>query len=217
MSAFIDALVAGRRPGGFRPGLEDAAALRTAIELRAARPGDAGPDEQFVSRLYDELAEMHQSPAAPIRRQATPMARQVPRRRIALVSVAAALALVAGTVATTEAIDHPGSTRVALPLPRGRQLRTGTFEDASSHNLGQIVVYSGNPSWVFMNVKASSYKGPVACSLQGANGSTVMTGDFNLEGGTGELAKTIRVNVGQLQGARLVTSTGALLASATFS
>jgi hypothetical protein len=212
MSAFIDALAAGRRPAGFQPGLEDAAALRTAIELRAARPGDAGPDEQFVSRLYDELVELHQSRVTPILRQV-----HRPRRRIALVSIAAGLALVAGTVATTEAIDHPASTRVALPLPQGRELRTGTFEDASGHNLGQIVVYSGNPSWVFMDVKGSSYDGPVACSLQGANGSTVMTGGFNLEGGAGELAKTIRVNVGRLRGARLVTSTGALLASASFS
>jgi hypothetical protein len=172
MSDFVDALAAGRRPRGFRPGPEDAAVLRTAIELRAARPGQAAPDEEFVSRLFDELAE---------------------------------------------AVDHPASTRAALPLTPGQELRTGTFEDAANQNLGQIVVYGGNPSWVFMNVKGSSYDGPVTCRLQATNGSTVMTGSFDLHGGTGELAKTIRVNVGHLQGAQLVTSTGATLAAATFS
>jgi hypothetical protein len=211
MSAFIDALAAGRRPRGFRADPEDAAVLRTAIELRAARPGPAAPDEQFVSRLYEELAEQQQNRVIPMVR---PVVR--PRGRAALVSAAAALALVGATVATTEAFDHPASTRAALPLPSGQELRTGTFEDASDQNLGQIVVYDGNPSWVFMDVKGSSYDGPVTCRLKAANGSTLMTGSFDLHDGTGELAKTIRVNVGHLRGAQLVTSTGATLAAATF-
>jgi hypothetical protein len=141
MFAYIDALAAGRRPRDFRPRPQDAAVLRTAIELRAARPGQAAPDEQFVSRLYEELAEQQQN-------RVIPMVRPVPRPRgrTALVSAAAALALVGGTVATTEAFDHPGSTGAALPLPPGQELRTGTFEDAANQNLGQIVVYDGNPS-----------------------------------------------------------------------
>ena len=57
LSAFIDALVDGRRPGKLRADPEDVAVLRTAIALRAARPGDAIPDEQFVSDLYASLAE----------------------------------------------------------------------------------------------------------------------------------------------------------------
>lgn len=212
MSASLDALVAGRRPRGFRPGPEDAAVLRTAIELRAARPAQAGPDEEFVSRLFDELADQQQN-------RVTPMVRPAPRPRgrTALVGVAAALALVGATVATTEAVDHPASTRAALPLPPGQKLRTGTFEDAAGQNLGQIVVYRGNPSWVFMNVNGSTYDGPVTCRLLASNGSTVMIGSFYLHGGTGELAKTIRANVGHLRGAQLVTSRGATLAAATFS
>src|ERR1700758_4359112 len=49
-----------------------------------------------------------------------PMVRPRPRGRMALVSVAAGLALVGATVAATENIDHPASTRAALPLPRAR-------------------------------------------------------------------------------------------------
>ena len=211
MSHFLDALAAGRRPRGFRASPDDAAVLRTAIEVRAARPDEAAPDPQFVSRLHQELAD--QAGAAPV----VPMVRPRPRGRIALVSVAAGLALVGATAAATENIDHPASTRAALPLPPGQELRTGTFEDAASHNLGQIVVYSGNPSWVFMVVKDSSYDGPVTCRLHATSGSTVMTGAFYLHDGSGQLAKTIRVDVGQLGGAQLVTSTGATLATATFS
>ena len=211
MSAFLDALAVGRRPRGFRATPDDAAALRTAIELTAARPEEAAPDPEFVSRLHQELAD--QAGTA----QIVPMVRPRPRGRIALVSVAAGLALVGATVAATETIDHPASTRAALPLPTGQELRTGTFEDAASQNLGQIVVYDGNPSWVFMVVKGSSYDGPVTCRLHTTNGSTVMTGAFYLRDGTGQLAKTIGVDVGQLGGAQLVTPTGATLASATFS
>ncbi len=213
MSAFLDALAAGRRPRGFRATPDDAAVLRTAIELAAARPDEAAPDPQFVTRLHQELAD--QAGTAPI----VPMVRPRPRGRVALVAVAAGLALVGATVAATESIDHPASTRAALPLPlpQGQELRTGTFEDAASQNLGQIVVYDGNPSWVYMVVKGSSYDGPVTCRLHATNGSTVMTGAFFLHDGAGQLAKTIGVDVGQLGGAQLVTATGATLASATFS
>ncbi len=213
MSAFLDALAAGRRPRGFRATPDDAAVLRTAIELRAAHPDEAAPDAQFVSRLHQELAD--QAGTA----QIVPMVRPAPRPRgrIALVSVAAGLALVGATAAATESFDHPASTRAALPLPKGQELRTGTFEDAASQNLGQIVVYDGNPSWVFMVIKGSSYDGPVTCRLHTTNGSTVMTGAFYLHDGTGQLAKTIGADLGQLGGAQLVTPTGATLASATFS
>ena len=211
MSAFLDALATGRRPRGFRATPDDAAVLRTAIELTAARPDEAAPDPEFVSRLQRELAD--QAGTA----QVVPMVRPRPRGRIALVSVAAGLALVGATVAATESIDRPASTRAALPLPQGQELRTGTFEDAASQNVGQIVVYDGNPSWVFMVVKGSSYDGPVTCRLHATDGSTVATGAFYVRDGTGQLAKTIGVDVGQLGGAQLVTPTGATLASATFS
>ena len=64
LSAFLDALAAGRRPRGFRASPHDAAILRTAIELQAARPDQAGPDPQFVSRLHHELAD--QARTAPV-------------------------------------------------------------------------------------------------------------------------------------------------------
>ena len=114
-------------------------------------------------------------------------------------------------------LDHPVSTRAALPVSQGQELRTGTFEDAASQNLGQIVVYGGNPSWVFMVVKDSTDDGPVTCRLHATNGSAVMTGAFYVHDGTGQLAKTIGADVEHLGGAELVTPTGATVASAIFS
>ena len=57
LSAFIDALAAGRRPRPFQADPEDVEMLRVAIALRAARPGDAMPDETFVAELHEQLAD----------------------------------------------------------------------------------------------------------------------------------------------------------------
>jgi cytochrome b6-f complex iron-sulfur subunit len=103
--SFIDALVAGRRPGAFKADPEDLEVLRTAIALRAARPGDATPDEQFVSDLYQSLAEQaDSSPAANVH----PL--RMRRARTALVAVAASVALIGGTFAATESFDQSPAT-----------------------------------------------------------------------------------------------------------
>src|SRR5580692_1641702 len=57
LSAFIDALAAGRRPRSFQADPEDVEMLRVAIALRAARPGDSAPDENFVAELHEQLAD----------------------------------------------------------------------------------------------------------------------------------------------------------------
>ena len=58
---FVEDLLRGRRPRRFPADETDAAELRIAIGLRAARPGSGAPREEFVTdlhkRLADELAE----------------------------------------------------------------------------------------------------------------------------------------------------------------
>ena len=213
LSAFIDALVAGRRPRSYRADPEDAEVLRAAITLRGARPGDAVPDEQFVSDLYARLADEAspaQTPAPDIR----PV--RLSHRRAALVSVAAGLVLVGGTAAVTEAVTSASLSPAAVQVPRGTVVRTATFETADGRVMGQIVAYRGNPSWVFMNVGGSNYQGTITCKLQVANGTTVAVGDFVLHGGTGEFSRNIQVDTSKLRGAKLVDPSGVIVASATF-
>ena len=126
LSAFIDALVSGRRPGRFSADSDDVEVLRTAIALRAARPGDAKPDEEFVSGLYEELASQARTQPAPNGRPV-----KFSRGRAALVAVAASVALVAGTAAATEAINPGREAPVAVPTPHGQVLLTATFETPS--------------------------------------------------------------------------------------
>jgi hypothetical protein len=211
VSSFIDALVSGRRPARFSAAPDDAEVLRMAIALRADRPGDAKPDEEFVSRLYEDLKAQASSPvelgARPIR---------MSRGRFALGAVAASLVLVAGTASATEAFNHGSAAPTAVPAPHGKVLLTGTFESADHRLVGQIVAYPSRPSWVYMNVEVANYNGRVVCMLQSDNGSTVATGTFEVHGGVGEFSRTIPGNVGQLRGARLVTPTGSVIGSATF-
>lgn len=210
ISTYLDALAAGRRPGSMRAEPEDVELLRTAIALRADRPGDAVPDQQFVSDLYQDLAREAAAPVVPIDR---PTRRH--RGRVALASVAAGLVLVGGTVVATETLGQGTLAPAAVQAPRGSQLRTGTFENADNRATGQIVAYEGNPSWVFMKVDVPNYDGKIRCTLQSNGGATVATGEFELHAGMGVWSKTLRMNASQLRGARLVTSTGAVVAVAT--
>jgi hypothetical protein len=212
LSAFIDAIARGRRPKRFRADAEDVEVLRAAVELRAARPGDAEPTAAFTEGLFRRLSEQaKQQERTPIRTASRP------RARTAWLVAAAAAVLVGGTAAATAALTSPAPTHSAVQVPQGSALRTGTFLTAGGQVLGQIVAYRGSPSWVFMQVDVPNYNGSIKCTLQVDDGSTVAFGTFTVKAGTGQLSKSIgSVDVGHLRGAKLVTSTGSSVAAATF-
>lgn len=212
LRAFIDALVAGRRPDAYRADPEDVEVLRAAIALRAARPGDAVPDDAFVAGLYESLAE---SNTAPVESNIRPL--RMRRSRAALIGVAASVALVGATFGATEAFNNGAATTSAIQAPHGKILRTASFETSQGHALGQIVVYGGSPGWVFMNVDAPTSPGTVKCELRMMDGSVVAAGTVDLHHGTGVLSKKIHVDTNRLQGATLYSPSGSVVASATFS
>jgi cytochrome b6-f complex iron-sulfur subunit len=53
---YVDDLLRGRRPKPFRPDDFDAAQIRTAIDLRAARLGSDAPRQEFLTDLHRRLA-----------------------------------------------------------------------------------------------------------------------------------------------------------------
>jgi hypothetical protein len=209
VSAFVDALAAGRRPRRFRARPDDVDVLNTAITLRAARPGEAAPTDTFVENLFERLSteRSHAGHATqPLRTH---------RARAVLIATAAAAVLVAATAVATESIDH--STTTAIRAPHGSALRTGTFQAPGGVIVGQIVAYHGDPSWVFMKVDVPGYNGTVKCMLQVDNGSTVAFGTFAVHAGAGQFSKTIRgVDISHLRGAKLVTPSGSPVGDATF-
>jgi Rieske Fe-S protein len=70
MRRYVDDLLRGRRPKPFAPDDFEAAQIRTAIELRAARQvsdADSGPRPEFLDDLHRRLAEqMAGTPAQPV-------------------------------------------------------------------------------------------------------------------------------------------------------
>ncbi|MET8998588.1 Rieske (2Fe-2S) protein [Amycolatopsis sp. NPDC004169] len=84
---FVKDLLRRRRPRPFAAGPGDEAELRTAVLLRAARPGAAAASEEFVAGLHRRLARELGEPAPE---------RGGTRRRFIQVSSAAAVAAAAG-------------------------------------------------------------------------------------------------------------------------
>jgi cytochrome b6-f complex iron-sulfur subunit len=109
---YVEDLLHGRRPRGFRPDAEDAADVRTGITLRAAQPGSGAPSEEFVSGLQRRLAaELAPDGAAP------PQARPNRRQAVQVASVAAAAVAVgaAGGVALDRVVAGAAAVPVADP------------------------------------------------------------------------------------------------------
>ncbi|HEX6394986.1 MAG TPA: hypothetical protein VFZ97_16255 [Acidimicrobiales bacterium] len=204
---YIDSLLEGRQPSGFRADADEARIIRTVITLRGAREDSAEPREEFMSGLFDELAAGRQHPDAsvvPIRRP----------RRAAILSAAAAV-LVAGTFGVSEAVDQSRSAPAAVSVNGG--VHSSALLDASRRVVGQINLYGGSPSWVFMNLHEPGSDGTAVCQLRGANGGIELTGSFQVTGGEGQWARTINDNLSRIRSAQIVTSTGTTLATATFS
>jgi hypothetical protein len=210
VSSFIDDVVANRRPRRFKPCAADAEILRTAITMQAARPGEGGPEQQFVDNLRKELALQVAAATAPAVRPV------VPRRSRLLVGAAAAITVIGGTVAATSSVEH---ALVASPVSNdtyNHLLRMGTFESKDGHTIGEIVAYRGNPSWVFMSIWDPGLTGTVRCQIEMDNGHSGPTGTFVLQSGMGDWARPIAVDIGRIRGATLVSSTGSPLATASF-
>jgi hypothetical protein len=88
---------------------------------------------------------------------------------------------------------------------------------AHHHRVGQIAVYRGDPSWVFMNIEGSAYDGKAVCKLQAHNGATVASGTFEVDNGSGQFARALRADINRLGRAEIVTRSGATVATAIFS
>ena len=101
--------------------------------------------------------------------------------------------------------------------PQAEAQRTGMLLSAHHHRVGQIAVYRGDPSWVFINIEGSAYDGKAVCKLQAHNGATLASGTFEVDNGSGQFARALRVDVNRLRRAEIITQTGVTVATAIFS
>ena len=235
VEAFVDAILTDRAPKQFSAEPDDLDVLRVAIEQRATRAEFAGPDPQFVEDLHRRLAAaVHDGtgllplPAGGPRRSRsrrmtdlssfrTRPARLV-RRPFAASGVAAAAALiVAGTISLTNLVGGPSPAPVAQGAANAPAVRSGVLLSADRRPVGRTYAYSGNPSWVFMDVQGTAPTGVYTCDLHLVNGMTVPAGVVVVYNGRGDWAHTVGFPVSQLRDATLVSPSGTTVATATFS
>ncbi len=126
---YIDDLLRGRRPKPFRPDDFEAAQIRTAIDLQAARLGSAAPQQEFLTDLHRRLAEQQEGTGQPV-------SKSTATRRNVLVGTSAAAAAAVAAVAIDRALidgaqvaDDGNSESRELTPTTGRWIRVAASAD----------------------------------------------------------------------------------------
>jgi hypothetical protein len=127
--------------------------------------------------------------------------------------LAAAAAVVAVAVAALGGWGLHGATTTASPK---LALSSATLLSADHENVGELFVYNGDPRWMYMSVDMESGNETVICQLISSDGRVTTVGSFRVSNGYGSWGSPAWVGDGTPVGARLVSTNGTVLASATF-
>jgi hypothetical protein len=96
-------------------------------------------------------------------------------------------------------------------------LHTAALTTASHQRIGTIFLYDGRPGWLYINVDTGSGTGTIICQLEGRDGSVITLGSFRLTVGYGHWGSPEPLPPAIVTGARLTTTSGKALATASFS
>ena len=125
------------------------------------------------------------------------------------------------TAAVAVAVIVAGLGGWGLHAATSSPLSSATLLTASHQTAGKIYFYDSGSRWLYMSVNIGpgsgvAGNGTVVCQVEGPDGHVITIGSFQLTGGYGYWGSPDPVTNGPLTGARLVTTTGAVLATATF-
>jgi len=156
---------------------------------------EAEPPVGFEARVLDRL-EGAARPPQPAR----------PRWRRPLVAVvaagAAAAALVAGVVVGRLTDHGPRLERqyvAALRTLGGSSLRAARLRDPSGRDVGEVFLYRGRPSWVFVEVHdTAAPPGAYRLDLNGGDGRPVASDGLTMRAGAGSLGWTVRGDLNRI-------------------
>ena len=109
-----------------------------------------------------------------------------------------------------------GPLRNGVSSPAGPPLHSAALESATHQSVGKVYLYQGSPQWLFMSVNMHSGQETVICQVRDRDGHITTVGSFRLTNGYGYWGSPAPGNPGSLTGARLVTASGTVLATATF-
>lgn len=179
----------------------EAEAMVRATDLLFRLAPEADPPPGFEVRLLERHEQSLRSRAARNRRDGR-------RVRTVLAATAAALALLAG-VGIGMLVSGTGPSRSGAVAMRSAELAS------DGHDVGNVVVESGHPAWLFMTVDYGSWSGRVSCIVTMRGGSRMSVGSFMILDGYGGWAAPLPVPARMVTGARLEAASGKPLAHAS--
>ncbi len=199
--------------------LESCTSCRTLVE-DMAQVGDSllllapeiEPPAGFESRLLARRSPVPETSARRLRWAPLSPARrwQAVAATVAVVAAVAGIGLgLAGRGQAGFRVEHPG----VVSALGGRELAVAALR-SHGQELGQVFVYSGQPSWVFMTVDADSPPQQVTCELEVKGGRTVVLGTFALSSVYSSWGSTVAVDPSLIQGVRLVSAHARTVATA---
>jgi anti-sigma factor RsiW len=129
-----------------------------------------------------------------------------------------ALALAAGAVVVAAAFGAGLLAGRPAAAPRAGYDAFGAERAAlvaAGHPVGEVVVYPGDPTWLFMEMNAPGWDGALRCEVTIAGGRPIVLGQFWLTGGRGAWSDSVPEPTGRLREAKVVDAGGRVLAVAT--
>ena len=175
------------------------------------QPGTTSPGTTPQPGTAPQPGSALPGPAAPATRRPAVGAGAPWTRR--LLAAAAAIVVLAGVAVGGWGF---GRSTAAHPAPAAQAaLSSAVFVTPGHHSAGEVFVYRGAPSWLYMSVDLPSGDGMVSCQLIGSNGKVTTVGSFQLANGYGAWGSPDPWTPSSIQGARLVAADGTVLAVAS--
>jgi hypothetical protein len=130
-------------------------------------------------------------------------------RRLVVLRVAAAVIVVAVGIGVV--IAH--GSRSGVPASVASAPVTADLMSAGKV-VGSVVVSPGSPPWLMMTIQGGRWEGTVSCEVTLSSGKVATVGTFTLSGAYPSWAAPLPATGGAVVSARLVDTSGSVLASA---
>lgn len=167
------------------------------------------PPLGFEVRLMDRLGSPRVTPRAA--RGWSGLRRSSLLATCVLVLVAVGAGIAGGWFARGS--ERPAQTS-AFGTEPGGSLQAESLVDGG-RTVGEVTVYSGKKSWVYMTLDDGSWSGKAVCQVRLADGTTVPLGTFWLDKGYGAWGVTLPAGTGPIETASVVSGKN-VLATARF-
>jgi hypothetical protein len=133
--------------------------------------------------------------------------------------VAAAAAAVVVVIGVSVGLNVQGQSGFHVTRPSavaalgGRALSVAALQQ-QGHEVGQVFIYQGRPSWVFMTVESNGPPRKLTCEVETKSGQVAVLGSFTVSNGYKSWGSTVRFDPGTLSGVRLVDAQDKVMARA---